>query len=138
MNNKNTIVGIVVAVVLVAGITFFATRSQAPAPTPAPTVSETPSATTTGSTSTSPSTPSGAKQFTMAEVATHNSAASCYSAVRGNVYDLTAWIGSHPGGKQAILSICGKDGTAAFEGQHGGQRRPESELKGFEIGVVAK
>lgn len=130
MNNKNTIVGIVVAVVFVAGIIFFATRSttQAPVVTPPSIVSETP---------TSTSTSSSAKQFTMAQVAIHNSAASCYAVVRGTVYDLTAWIGSHPGGKQAILGLCGKDGTAAFEGQHGGQRRPENELKGFEIGVLA-
>jgi cytochrome b involved in lipid metabolism len=74
--------------------------------------------------------------FTAAQVALHNSAASCYTIVRGSVYDLTEWIGRHPGGKSAILRMCGKDATQDFEGQHGGQRRPESELAGFEIGVL--
>jgi cytochrome b involved in lipid metabolism len=53
------------------------------------------------------------------------------------VYDLTAWISKHPGGERAILSICGKDGSAAFNDQHGGQRRPANELSGFKIGTIA-
>ena len=79
-----------------------------------------------------------AAQFTFADVETHNSAASCYTVINNNVYDLTSWVGEHPGGKKAILGICGKDGTAAFEGQHGGQPRPAEELAGFQIGVLMK
>lgn len=76
--------------------------------------------------------------FTMEEVAKHAGRESCYAAVRGSVYDLTSWIDRHPGGAERILSLCGKDGTAAFEGQHGGQARPEKELAGFKIGVVTQ
>jgi predicted heme/steroid binding protein len=76
--------------------------------------------------------------FTMAEVKKHNSASSCYAVVQGAVYDLTNWIGRHPGGEEAILSLCGTDGTFAFENQHGGERRPESELASHKIGVLAK
>lgn len=77
------------------------------------------------------------KTFTMAEIAAYNTEERCYSAVRGTVYNLTAFIEKHPGGDRNILKICGKDGTAAFEGQHGGDPKPESVLAGFEIGVVA-
>lgn len=73
---------------------------------------------------------------TLAEVSLHATKANCWSVVRGVVYDLTPWIAKHPGGAGAILSMCGKDATNAFEGQHGGQRRPEAELAGFEIGVL--
>ena len=76
--------------------------------------------------------------YTMAQVASHNSSASCYTAVSGSVYDLTPFIDQHPGGAQAILSLCGQDGTAAFMGQHGGQRRPVSELASFKIGMLAQ
>lgn len=76
--------------------------------------------------------------YTMAVVATHDSSASCWTAVNGSVYDVTKWITQHPGGQQAIMSICGKDGTAEFTGQHGGERRPEKELSGFKIGTLAK
>jgi cytochrome b involved in lipid metabolism len=76
--------------------------------------------------------------FTLAQVATHNTEADCYSAINGQVYDLTAWINKHPGGDRAILSICGKDGSAAFDGQHGGQKKPEQILAGFEVGTLAQ
>jgi cytochrome b involved in lipid metabolism len=76
--------------------------------------------------------------FTAAQVAAHASVASCYSSINGAVYDLTSWISQHPGGSAAIKGLCGKDGSAAFNGQHGGQGRPESELAGFKIGTLVK
>lgn len=93
-----------------------------------------PTTTTTTTTTTS----STAKTFTIAQVATHNSEADCYSAINGNVYDLTAFITKHPGGDRNILRICGIDGSAAFNGQHGGESRPERLLAGFEIGTLVK
>lgn len=74
--------------------------------------------------------------FTFAEVAKHNKSTDCYSVVRGNVYDLTSWIRQHPGGSQAIISMCGLDATSAFVAQHNGQGRPESELASYKIGVI--
>ena len=90
--------------------------------------------TTSTTTTTSPT----AKTFTIAQVATHNSEADCYSAINGNVYDLTAFITKHPGGDRNILRICGIDGSAAFNGQHGGESRPERLLAGFDIGTLVK
>lgn len=83
------------------------------------------------------SAPTTAASYTLAQVATHNSSASCYSAINGNVYDLTSFISQHPGGAAAIKSLCGVDGTAAYNGQHGGSRRPANELAGLKIGVLA-
>jgi cytochrome b involved in lipid metabolism len=76
--------------------------------------------------------------YTLAQIAQHSTASSCWSAINGGVYDLTSWIGQHPGGQGTILSICGKDGSAAFNGQHGGQHRPTSELAGFQIGTLTQ
>ena len=78
------------------------------------------------------------KSYTLEDVAKHYSASSCWSAINGQVYDLTSWINQHPGGSQAILIICGKDGSSAFNDQHGGQRRPANELTGFAIGALAQ
>jgi cytochrome b involved in lipid metabolism len=74
--------------------------------------------------------------YTMAEVAAANMSSKCWTAVGGKVYDLTPEISRHPGGAKAILSLCGKDGTAAFTAQHGGQRRPTTELNGLQIGIL--
>lgn len=76
--------------------------------------------------------------YTLADVALHNSAASCWSAVNSGVYDLTPFVNQHPGGSGAILSLCGIDGSAAFNDQHGGQRRPANELVGFQIGTLVQ
>ncbi len=84
------------------------------APTPAPTV----------------------KTYTMAEVAAANTNTKCWSVISGNVYNLTPFTPGHPGGQAAILGLCGKDGTAAFMAQHGGQARPESTLAKYFLGAL--
>jgi cytochrome b involved in lipid metabolism len=76
------------------------------------------------------------KIFTMAEVATRNTEANCWTAIEGKVYDLTAFINKHPGGDRNILRICGIDGTKAFTGQHGGQGGPERTLGEFYLGDI--
>lgn len=76
--------------------------------------------------------------YTLAEVAGHNSASSCWTAINGKVYDVTSWINQHPGGPDAILSLCGTDGSAVFNTQHGGQHRPASELAGFYIAGLSQ
>jgi cytochrome b involved in lipid metabolism len=80
-----------------------------------------------------------ADTYTSAEVATHDTASSCWTSINGNVYDLTAWVRQHPGGEADILSICGKDGTQAFEQQHGRPRdtQPQQILATFKIGTLA-
>ncbi len=77
-----------------------------------------------------------AGSYTMAQVHSHSSVESCWTTINGNVYDVTAWIAQHPGGATAILSLCGTDGSASFNGQHGGKPRPQSELASFKIGVL--
>lgn len=98
---------------------------------PAPVV-----ATTTSGT---PATPvQQASGYTMADVQGHNSASSCWSVVDGQVYNLTAWIGRHPGGAEAIESMCGKDGSAAFHGQHGMNRKEAQILETMRLGALAR
>lgn len=86
-------------------------------------------------TPTSPSTQPGT--YTVAEVAKHNTGTDCWSVVNGNVYDLTPYVSSHPGGANVIKAICGKDGTAAFSGQHAGASRPNNTLDGFKLGTLS-
>ena len=73
----------------------------------------------------------------MADVTKHADASSCWAAIDGKVYDLTAWINQHPGGPERIRALCGTDATSAFTAQHGGQARPEKELATFQIGTLS-
>lgn len=115
-------------------------EAAAAAPAESPVAPDSPSATASGSASSSasasPSASSTTGSYTLADVAKHADANSCWSAVNGKVYDLTKWINQHPGGPKRILAMCGKDASDAFNGQHGGQARPEKELAGFEIGTL--
>jgi hypothetical protein len=83
------------------------------------------------------STTSSGQTYVLTDVATHKNKSSCWAAVNGGVYDLTPWIAQHPGGEEAILSICGTDGSAAFNAQHSGQADPAKELARFKIGTLS-
>ena len=100
------------------------TPSATPTPTPTPTPSPTPTASTVG--------------YTMDQVKSNNTSAKCWSVIDGNVYDLTRWINSHPGGAGAIRSLCGVDGTQEFNRQHSGQREPIQRLSSYRLGPLSK
>ena len=57
----------------------------------------------------------------------------CWTVIDNRVYDLTRYISDHPGGEAQILSLCGIDGTAAFNGKHGGEPSPTATLNNYEI-----
>jgi len=75
--------------------------------------------------------------YTAADLKKHASAKSCWSAINGNVYDLTEWISQHPGGEGVIKALCGIDGSKMFDSQHGGESRPVSTLINYKIGKYA-
>jgi cytochrome b involved in lipid metabolism len=79
---------------------------------------------------------STASALTMDQVKKNNTASRCWSVINGNVYNLTNWISSHPGGKDAITRLCGTDGTKVFSNQHQGDPQAESRLSGFLLGKV--
>ncbi|MEY3728826.1 MAG: hypothetical protein RL315_441 [Actinomycetota bacterium] len=100
------------------------TRSASPTPTQTPSKSATPTASNPG--------------YTMAQVKANNSRQSCWTIIDNYVYDLTRWINSHPGGASAILSLCGVDGSAAFNSQHENQSKPAVRLDSYKLGPLVK
>ena len=95
-----------------------------PAPTPVPNPIPVPVPAPTG--------------YTMAQVKVHAALGNCWAAVNNSVYNLTPWISAHPGGSQAILGLCGTNGSAAFNAQHGSQAKANSALASFRIGALIK
>jgi cytochrome b involved in lipid metabolism len=75
---------------------------------------------------------------TMERVKANNTVSSCWTVISGSVYDLTKWIGSHPGGSGAIASLCGTDGTSEFNAMHRNQSKPEARLAGYLLGPLTK
>ncbi|KAH7375012.1 flavocytochrome c [Plectosphaerella cucumerina] len=58
------------------------------------------------------------KEFTMEEVAKHNTKEDLWVVVKGVVMDLSNWLEEHPGGPQAIMNFMGRDATEEFEMLH--------------------
>lgn len=58
------------------------------------------------------------KEYTMDEVAKHNTEGDCWVVVNGLVLNVTKFMPDHPGGKQAIMLFAGKDATEEFEMLH--------------------
>ncbi|KAF3904666.1 hypothetical protein ABW21_db0207752 [Orbilia brochopaga] len=96
--------------------------SQQSVPAHTSTTSSTPSNTPTESTATAkPDVKKFAipdKEFTMEEVAKHNSNGDVWVVVKGVVMDLTNFLEDHPGGANAILNFKGRDATEEFEMLH--------------------
>lgn len=80
------------------------------------------------------STESAAGGYTLADVASHATESDCWTAINGSVYDLTTWIGRHPGGPGPIKGLCGIDGTDGFNKMHGGSKSAEKALILLKIG----
>jgi flavocytochrome c len=58
------------------------------------------------------------KEYTMEEVAKHNTKEDLWVVVKGVVMDLSDWLDEHPGGPQAIMNFMGRDATEEFEMLH--------------------
>jgi len=58
------------------------------------------------------------KEFTLEQVGKHNREDDCWIAIDGRVFNVTAFMLKHPGGKGSLMSVAGKDATAKFHGLH--------------------
>lgn len=60
------------------------------------------------------------RAFTTAEQAlSHTTAESCWVIVDNGVYDVTSFLGDHPGGRKVLLRSAGKDASKQFHSFHG-------------------
>lgn len=85
-------------------------------------------------------------KYTKDDVAKHSTKDDCWTIIDNKVYDITSYIPRHPGGNN-ILSACGTDGTAFFNGQQAGQNggienhrgsKAESQLAQLFIGELSE
>lgn len=127
---------LVISAWLLGGCTLKTAPDSSPAP--AASVSPPPS----GAESVSPPPSVEQKKISLTEIAQHATAADCWLAIEGGVYDVTPYIagGKHPGG-EAILQGCGKDATVLFNTRPMGSGTPHSAkareyLQKFQIGEL--
>ncbi|KIZ40251.1 MULTISPECIES: cytochrome b5-like heme/steroid binding domain-containing protein [Rhodopseudomonas] len=68
---------------------------------------------------------SASRDITSAELAKHATPQDCWMAIRGQVYDLSAYLPDHPSRPQIIEPWCGKEATQAYDTKTKG--RPHSK-----------
>lgn len=69
-------------------------------------------------TQTPPQTSVPAESLTTTKIAKHNSKEDCYLIIDDKVYDVSTYIGKHPGGSKSITSRCGEEVTGIFASIH--------------------
>ncbi len=80
------------------------------------------------------------RSFAPAELARHALPDDCWMAIRGQVYDVSAYLPEHPSRPGVVLPWCGKEATEAYETKNKG--RPHSAqadelLARYRIGRLA-
>lgn len=78
--------------------------------------------------------------ITLQEVAKHNTSIDCWMVISNNVYSLSSYLSSHPGGASTIISYCGQDGTVAFDskGNSGHSSFAHSLLAQYLVGQIGQ
>jgi cytochrome b involved in lipid metabolism len=132
---KKIVLALAVIVVLGTGVWLMTKSGDSPTPN------------TTSSNNSGQNSDNTQSKITSEEVAKHNTPDNCWAIIDGTVYNLTSYIGRHPGGSE-ILRACGIDATTLFQtrttadGQKVGSGTPhsssaENQLESLKIGELS-
>ena len=80
------------------------------------------------------------KVISRTELAKHALPDNCWMAIRGAVYDLSAYLPRHPSPPEIVLPWCGKEATEAYETKTRGRRHSaaaDAMLASYRIGILA-
>lgn len=73
-------------------------------------------------------------QYEWEEIKQHNTKESSWVVICNQVYNVTPWLETHPGGSQVLLNLSGKDATDAFMQFH--SKEAWHQLHQYRIGAV--
>ncbi|KAF5175855.1 Cytochrome b5 [Thalictrum thalictroides] len=74
--------------------------------------------------------------FTFADVLKHNNLKDCWLLINDKIYDVTRFLGDHPGGSKVLLKATGKDATADFKKVHSHSGNAVTMMDKFYVGML--
>lgn len=80
------------------------------------------------------------KAYSKADLAGHATPENCWMAIRGAVYDLSAYLPEHPSRPELVLPWCGKEATEAYNTKTKGRSHAsyaDDLLARYKIGMLA-
>lgn len=80
------------------------------------------------------------KTYSKADLAGHATPGNCWMAIRGGVYDLSAYLPEHPSRPDLIEPWCGKEATEAYNTKTKGRSHApyaDDLLARYKIGMLA-
>jgi cytochrome b involved in lipid metabolism len=121
---KELKIGVLLTIVFI-GLVAFGFYSQKS--TPNNTISNTPATTEPNQTTST---------YSLSDIAKHNQSSDCWFVINKNVYNVTKYASSHPGGTTTITDYCGTDATSAYDSimKHG--TRSNADLAKLLIGTI--
>ncbi|WKZ56989.1 MAG: cytochrome b5-like heme/steroid binding domain-containing protein [Bdellovibrionota bacterium] len=81
------------------------------------------------------------KRISLQELASHNSEQSCWLAIEGQVYDVTAYLPMHPAAPEVLLGWCGREASVGMRTKGDGRdhsRRAWEMLERYKIGELVQ
>lgn len=84
--------------------------------------------------------PTPLRTIALTELAQHGTSQSCWMAIQGAVYDISAYVPEHPSRPEVVLAWCGKDASHAYATKM--RNRPHSpaadgQLAQYRMGTLA-
>ena len=58
--------------------------------------------------------------YTTTQAASHSVSTDCWITISSKIYNVTSYLSIHPGGRNVIITYCGKDATVGFQTKNGG------------------
>ncbi|XP_058818380.1 cytochrome b5 isoform X2 [Topomyia yanbarensis] len=77
------------------------------------------------------------KQYSLADVAKHNTLQDLWFVIDDKVYDVTKFQNEHPGGEEVLLESAGKDATNEFN-DVGHSTDAKQQMKQFIVGEIVE
>ena len=77
-----------------------------------------------------------AKEYTWQEISKHNNEDSAWVYLNEDVFDVTKFLDRHPGGRDMLLLMAGRDITDLFQTYHPFTEKPKQILQKFKIGKL--